>query len=194
MLLFDEKDHSYRLDGVIVPSVTQVLKDISSFSFDTDIMARAAAFGTAVHKSCELYDKDDLDVDSLDVSLRPYLDSWIKFKKETGFIPSMIEARVFSEKYRYAGTLDRVGVMQGKEVLIDIKTGVPVPSIGLQLAGYEIAAKETFSDFDFPKTIRRAACFLSATGYKLKEYKDNNDHAIFLSYLNIYNWRNKHAS
>lgn len=190
MLTFDEESHSYAYDGAIVPSVTQVLQGINNYSFNSDVTARAAAFGTAVHKACELYDTDNLDMASLDEALRPYLNGWIKFRGDTGFVPTWIELRVYSKKYRYAGTLDRIGTMKKKNILLDIKTGVPTKTIGLQLAGYEIAAVECTQE----KGLKRYACFLSDTGYKLQEYTDHNDHAVFLSFLNCYNWRKKNAS
>src|ERR1700675_985366 len=64
---FTELGHIYRTDdGVIVPSVSQVLTlaGISDMSgIPQHVLDRARAIGTAVHQACEYLDQDDLDLD-----------------------------------------------------------------------------------------------------------------------------------
>ena len=61
---FDEMDHIYRIDGQIIPSITQILK--SSGIADTRYYTpQTAERGTAVHEACQFYDEDDLDMESI---------------------------------------------------------------------------------------------------------------------------------
>ena len=135
-LTFDEEKHEYRLNGRILPSVTQILREIG-FVDDTYFTEDSAARGIAVHKATELYDLGTLDEDSLDPRLVDYLEGWKRFRNETGFFPTSIEGRGWS-KFGYVGTFDRVGVTDnGSIVLLDIKSSMYVPDwIGLQLGGY----------------------------------------------------------
>lgn len=67
-LEFDEESHTYLVDGVIVPSVTQILKVRFGHKYDginKEVLNRAAQRGTAIHKAIEEYCKgkwDNLDV------------------------------------------------------------------------------------------------------------------------------------
>lgn len=80
MLEFDSSSHTYRVGGVVVPSVTQILSPLVDFSMVTpDVLAAKAAIGTAVHLACELYDMDDLIEYDLDPVLVPYFEGWKKF-------------------------------------------------------------------------------------------------------------------
>jgi hypothetical protein len=79
MLSFSEAGHEYKWNGVIVPSVTQI---ISTFLpvFDSELVRRAGEFGNVLHKTLELLDKNDLD--SYDPTLEPYIEAWLKFKED----------------------------------------------------------------------------------------------------------------
>src|SRR4051794_27239936 len=114
-LAFDEALHEYRLDGRRLPSVTQVLAPLVDFSMvRKDVLERAQALGTAVHRMTELHDNDDLDEESLSEELRPYLAGWKKFRAECQFEPVTVEHRMSHPVYRYAGTSDRTGVIKGR--------------------------------------------------------------------------------
>lgn len=74
MVDFDEQTHTYRLDGVVIPSVTQVLASMSDFSWvNPAVLARKADIGRKVHKVCEWWDKDELDEETLHPLLAGYL-------------------------------------------------------------------------------------------------------------------------
>lgn len=62
ILEYDDDTHTYLVDGVIVPSVTQVLGVKFGDKYagvDRDTLQRAAYRGTLVHKSIESYCKGD---------------------------------------------------------------------------------------------------------------------------------------
>src|SRR3954463_4964548 len=93
---FAEFDHSYEVDGIVVPSVTQVLSltgidDVSGIPLH--YLQRAAGIGTAVHQACELLDEDDLDLDSLDPLIQGYVLGYQRFREETGFAADLVEHR-----------------------------------------------------------------------------------------------------
>lgn len=197
-LTFEEATHTYRYNGVVVPSVTQVLKPVMDLSFvDPDVLAAASAFGTAVHKACELDDLDELDVGSLDPALAPYLDAWRKFSRDYGVIWSAVEKLVYHPQLRYAGALDRYGLVfdkpgpHGRHVpaMVDIKSGSRLfPSVGPQLAAYHRALDES------SVTTRRLAVQLKEDGtYVAKWHSDPTDFALFASLLTVTNWCGKHG-
>jgi hypothetical protein len=143
-LTFDEEQHEYRLDDVVIPSVTQVLKSAGIVD-DRWFTEWARDRGSAAHKMLQFYDEGDLDMSSVDPRLRPYLDGYLNFLNETRFKPNHIELPVVSLLYGYAGTLDRQGVMNGGNLaIIDIKTGKPSRATQLQLTAYQEAFFELY--------------------------------------------------
>jgi hypothetical protein len=196
-LKFDEGKHLYSLDGVPLPSVTQVLKGVGIIDFSNvppALLEAACQFGTAAHKATELSDKGKLDEENLDINLRPYLDGWILFRQEYGFLSDMIERPIYSKIYRFAGTPDRLGHwrIDDSMIILDIKTGFMLSSAdAIQTAAYAIMAKEG----GIKGTIKRVSLLLTKDGkYKIKEHKDKNDANVFISALSVYNWRRKHGN
>jgi hypothetical protein len=137
--VFNEELHKYTLDGVVLPSVTQIMKPLYDFStVNRDVLARAGAFGTAVHKTIELYLADDLDEDGLDENLyNPLLafKAWQSDFYEYEITTSAnIEVPGYHEKLKYAGTPD----VETKNFLIDLKSRpVNMLTDPIQLAAYD---------------------------------------------------------
>ena len=50
---YNEEWHTYRINGVIVPSVTQLLSDDTYINVDPVVLERAAKKGTLVHKEIQ---------------------------------------------------------------------------------------------------------------------------------------------
>ena len=139
-LTFDPITHLYRLDGSAIPSVTQILSGVglSDYSYiPTETLQIATERGTVVHKIIEWYEQDILDEESIDPELKGYFESYLR-AKDAGLLfdrnrPDEMEKQVFSEKYKYAGTLDQ---LYFDSWINDLKTGQPQPEHGLQLSGY----------------------------------------------------------
>lgn len=137
-LLFDEAAHRYTVNGQIIPSVTQIISAVGLYEFDfvnAETLAVAAERGRFVHSMIEWYEIGELDESSIDPELQGYFDAYIALKA-SGQIPAkadLIEWRGYSEKYKYAGTLD---MMFGDDWIHDHKTGGKSPVHGLQLSGY----------------------------------------------------------
>ncbi len=184
---FDPESHVYTLDGLVVPSVTQVLQGAGLVDFShvsKGVLDRASAFGTAAHMATALEDEKSLDIFSMDPELQGPVDAWNKFKQDIGFIPEIIEIPLYSDKYKFAGTPDRFGMIDKDKVLVDIKTGAMTKATAIQTAGYEILAPY--------KIKRRIGVQLLMDGtYKVHEYKEKSDKAVFLSALNIFNYKRR---
>ncbi|HEU0283497.1 MAG TPA: hypothetical protein VFQ99_06900 [Gallionella sp.] len=190
MLTFDAATHTYRWRGVIVPSVTQILGQLTDLSMvPPDVLERKRQIGTWVHAAIELDLKNDLDYDSIGEDWRGYFDGWLKFKRESGFAVVDAEAKVYSEKYRYAGTLDLLGDLpKVGRALIDTKcTATMYPSVGPQTAAYAEAHGATKA--------KRYALQLKPTGtYELHACPDKGDFGVFLAAKTLYDWRKKHGN
>lgn len=139
---FFESGHRY-IDTTIgreIPSVTQILSEVGRYKdIDRDVLMHAGQRGTYVHQACMLYDDGDLDRESLDHALKAYVDGWVKFRSDTGFVPSQSEMVVYNPNDLYCGRIDVIGEYPDKRrALIDIKTqSVADPDMwGMQLAAY----------------------------------------------------------
>lgn len=191
-LTFDAPSHTYRLDGKVIPSVTQILAPLIDFSrIPPEVLARKAALGTAVHTACEKVNHGTLDYDGLDDRVRPYVDQYLLFLEQGGFEVVLTERRVVSRKYRYAGTLDLWGYMNGRATLADIKTTADVyPVMGLQTAAYELALDEQ----DGMKTEDRVILRLGTDQYRFEPMTARDDRSVFLAALTVAHWRNRNGN
>jgi len=197
MLTFDAPTHTYRIDGVVIPSVTQVIRGAGLVNFEfvpTEVLRITADFGTAVHRACEYDDKGTLDPATIDEKVIPYLAAWRAFN--SAYKPTMlgIEERVYSRKYMAAGTIDRVMLVSISPVIVDIKTPVSAsPSWGVQTAAYLALYAETIGADQ--KKMKRWTVQLTpeaSVPYKVVKHDDPNDLPVFLHALGVYRWKQKH--
>ncbi len=189
VLTFDEPKHEYRVNGVVVPSVTQILEDVGIVDFShipPATRAMAMERGRLVHLATQLDDEGDLQEATLDPELLPYVQAWRNARRglEMGESFTLIEWRGHHAQFGYAGTLDR---LYGS-LLIDIKTNDAPDWTRIQLAAY--AALVT----DKPMTLTRLAVELHRDEtYRVAEYparKWQADFNVFLAALTVY--REKH--
>jgi len=190
MLTFDAAAHRYYWDGQPVPGVTTILQPLTDFGAVSEEVLRAASeFGTAVHLACELSDKKTLDFKQLDEHLVPYLEAWHKFSGDYEVQWNGIEERVFHPKLRYAGTLDRRGIVRGRRAYVDIKSSVQLyPSVGPQLAAYARADDEVMGG----AALRMAVQLRPDGTYHAKTYTDPSDWPVFASLLTLRSWCARH--
>ena len=180
---FKDDTHQYFVGGIEYPSVTRVISTAGLYGpaaayFNEESRNR----GSLVHEKIESYLSGELDEETLDPVIVPYLDAWKKFQAEAHYVSDSCEERLASDVYHFAGTIDHIGHLNGHFSIIDVKTGVPVPATGIQLAGYEILLSV--------RGARRFALHLQDDGkYRLIEYKDRNDRPLFISLLALWNWK-----
>ena len=140
-LTFYDERHRYEVDGVPVPSVSEIMRfaarevygNVNQYTLD-----HAADRGTQVHAAClQLDTTGTVDITS---DLVPYLEAYAAFvRKET---PQwMALEQPLNVDTEYAGTIDRVGVLPKRGMglaLVDIKTtsALKTPLLTIQLAAY----------------------------------------------------------
>lgn len=195
---FDEPTHEYRLDGVRLPSVTQILAPIKpDFSrVDPATLEAKRALGVAVHLACELDDQGELDDDGTDPRVLGFVAGWRRFRADTGAAILANEQRLYHPALRYAGTLDRLAYLRtGDDAhaaawILDLKTGDEAhPSFGVQLSGYELLLRAQRGE-DGHTDLRRGTVHLREDGtYRLHRFTDPGDEATFIACLTIARWR-----
>ena len=125
---------------------------------------------------------------TLDPVLEPYLEGWKLFIEQSGFIIQHSEQMLYSQKYKFAGTLDRFGIFNYEETVLDIKSGVHTIAHGPQLAAYEQLCKE--NKLTEKRRLKRLTVKLLANGkYELKEHEARQDFPVFLNAIAIYNFK-----
>ena len=179
---FDPKTHSYTLNSHRLPSVTQVIQSsgLVQGAFFSDY---ARDRGSYVHEAIQLLIEGTFDEITLDPILKPYLDAYKKFVRDTNFSVKMCEQPVYSETYHFAGTPDLVGDFLGKrgDVIIDVKTSLQQSWHKIQTSGYRIL---------LDKPAKRYGLYLDDTGkYKLIEHGDRQDEGIFHACLTLHGWK-----
>lgn len=191
---FEPTKHIYKHRGIVVPSVTQLLNMFKLVDFSKvpeDVLNEKRILGTVVHKAAELLDEQQLDEDHFNKTFPravPYLQAYKTFREIEDFEPAHSERRMYSKKMRCAGTLDRQGLYQGAETIIDLKCSwMLYPSNGAQTSAYAQIFLENYGI----KIKRRFALQLKETGhYELKEYKDPQDLHDFMACVMLY-WRRR---
>jgi hypothetical protein len=191
VIAFDPAAHRYTVDGVVFPGVTHILgaeglrRDVERY-YDEYGRER----GRIVHETIRLYHEGRLDPMNVDPVVEPYLDAWVEFLKDSKYQPmdGGVEVRLAAPAIRVAGTADSIGSYEGRAAILDIKTGGPHPSTGIQLAGYEYLYQAD-PEHD-GTTCRRIGVYLNAEGkYKLVEYKDRHDRDVFLAAVRLFHWK-----
>ena len=136
-LAFDAATHIYKLNGVRIPGVTEVMK-FAGLVDDRWFTEESSWRGTAIHLACELDDQDDLDPASVDEPVRLKLEGYRKFKKTMAFIPKTIEEMVCGKigGMLVAGRPDRTGFLGLLPIVMDLKSGAVPPQTAIQLAAY----------------------------------------------------------
>ena len=143
--LFEESTHTYTLDGVVIPSVTEICAPITCGKYPpVGVVQQAAARGTRVHELCALDDMDALP-DEIETGLVGYVKAWAAFCRDYKPVWRHIELPLCGEidpGQPFAGTLDRIGDIDGRTRVVDIKTAASLDrpakvALCEQITGYE---------------------------------------------------------
>jgi hypothetical protein len=207
-LLFDGAGghHDYYLDGIRLPSVTQVLREQTLVDFSQVppfILERARQRGSAVHALAHFYNEHDLDWTSVDPTYRPYLEAWVACVLERRIVPLLCERRLASRRHRVAGTLDLLAEVDGEGWLFDFATGDPEDAAkDFQTGAYLGMALEWAAD-DPPLAAvlqrfarwHRASVRLMKTGsFRVTEYTDVRDYSRFQLLAAAWHIRNERGA
>lgn len=109
---------------------------------DTEWMTpEGAKRGTYVHEATALDDAGTLDPTYFHEEVSPRVDSWRRFKAETGLVVAAIELEVVHAPLGYAGRLDRIVRFPGDDrpTVIDLKNGSQAKWHRIQTALYALA-------------------------------------------------------
>ena len=176
------------------PHVTEILKAegfVNYSSVNEDILSTAQHFGIAVHKMCELYDLETLDIKTLSGALFPYLEGWKKAKEDLKLqtIKQYVEMPIWSKRWKFRGRLDRIMRRGKKLVLVDIKATTQImPATALQTAFYQIGFEEMTKE----KIKERWIIRLKLNDYELKPCNDIYDSDVCIGIIQSFYWKRKH--
>lgn len=139
ILEFYEDSHTYLVDGVIVPSVTTILKAKFGQKYEgvnNAVLKRAAFLGTQVHKAIEEYCTEGKESDFPELRNFKFLQRQYGFEVLGNEVPVIVDV----DDFTFAGTLDLVLRMDGMIGGADIKrtSNFDKEYLGYQLNLYRI--------------------------------------------------------
>lgn len=187
MLEFIEEGHKYLLDGVEIPSVTQICKPMTVDVVENAkpwLRDAAARRGSDIHEICAEIDIGEEP--NIPYQYASYVKAYLDFKRDYGLSTTWnaIELPIASANLGVAGTIDRLVVIDGKVTLIDIKTGSTIDRALLtaQLCGYLDILLEPDCTYKYAPSVSKNKYQL--WGLQLK--KDGNYRIIKCDYSNIF--------
>lgn len=184
---FDAATHTYRVNGVVKKSVTQILA--ASGLFDMEFFKESGRDrGRRVHKGCALIDAKQLDWSTVEEEDIPRLQAYERFVLDTGFKASGFEQPLYSKLLDVCCTPDVWGELNGYGSVIERKTGAARELYErLQTVVQYQALRENFPEL---KLSKRFALYLSDDGYKLSapmlnHTKDMHDFLAVKRYVEL---------
>lgn len=160
------------------------------------VLLAAAEIGTGTHALIEHWARQKL---GYSVGPRPSVGeksewgfmSFEDWAKNHAFWPTHSERVVFSRKHKFAGTLDLVGLVDGVQTIVDIKTGKAVYSEAkLQIAAYWGALVEMESDPPVAGLVLRLPKIDTDPEFEAVPVDDLNMHLnAFLHALELWRWQ-----
>jgi hypothetical protein len=190
---FRAADHSYWLDGRRMPGITSIIDWMNNYAgVPPDLLEQARDLGEAAHLATELDDTNNLVDESVHPLVQPSLDAWRQFRRDTGFVPVLVEQRVESLKHWYAGRLDRVGPFRKMPPgVVEIKrTAKLMPANGPQTAAQKLALVEM--GYQGAMSLARYSvqlCPDKDPPYHMQQHNNPNDITVFLCSIQLWNWR-----
>lgn len=187
---FDEANHWYFVNGIWRPSVTQVLERTGLVDFSDippSIRRAALSRGRRVHKAAQFLVEDDLDMDTVPLEERGYVEACANFLQTSGFIVLGSERRIAHVDYGYAGTTDAIGLWRAGFAIADWCTGdLSESAKDLQTSGYTEALRKCppseWTNFTPASPIARIGVHLKKNGdFATEPYSDPRDFSKFLA-------------
>ena len=151
-LEYIDDTHTYLVDGIIVPSITQLIKMKFNNKYDAvpkEVLKKAADKGTAMHLAIELYEKENKESDLVELKNYKFLKKHLKWNVIQSEIPIIL---FYNGKPIAAGRLDQVIEMNGKKGINDLKRTASFDKeyVALQTNLYRIGYKQSYgTEIDF---------------------------------------------
>lgn len=139
-LSFEEERHIYTVNGLIVPSVTQIMRPMSAqsyFSVDKEVLKQAADRGTDIHLAAELFATTRYR--NCTPEVQPYFNSWLSWVEDVKPEFLALEYRFYHPALWYAGTVDCLANINGELCLVDYKSTAQInfAAVTVQDSAYE---------------------------------------------------------
>lgn len=177
-LLFYDDTHRYTVDGEEVPSVSELIRFITRELYtDTPqyFMEGAAARGTLVHKATESLDEFGKVECGDDIA--PYIQAYVSFLKDCQPNWEKIEWPICNGT-QYAGTVDRYGELDGKKVVLDIKTTQSISGMHKLLYGAQLTLYKMAVELEHPVEQLMVLQLKKDGSYKLIPIEENEPLAL----------------
>lgn len=141
-LEFEDSTHTYRLNGIVIPSVTTVMEPLSAEKYkgiSSSTLDNAANKGTEVHNAIENWIK--FGIEDISPEHKGYFDGFREWWNLRKPIVVGSELRFYHKMLMYGGTLDLLCYIDGKLNLVDFKTTSVLSDMlcGVQLEAYSQA-------------------------------------------------------
>jgi hypothetical protein len=163
----------------------------------------AADIGTMIHDWLSNYLKALLERKTppkkpVNKEMKAAIDGFFRWAKDVKLKVISSERKVYHDKYKYAGTLDLEGIVNGKRTIIDIKTGNSIyPEYFLQASAYLRAIeKENGKQYNGGVVILRLSKKVEEKGQIIVEpFEAVKDERVdlhfktFLACLQVYRWQ-----
>jgi hypothetical protein len=192
MLTFDDAKHEYRWNGIVKPSVTQIIEGCG-LRPPYPANSPNKTLGVAVHRAVELWHRQELDESRTHSRILPFLEQYRRFYTEIGK-PTLLcgEKQFYSAQYDYCGTIDLTFDLGDCLLIVDMKRTdytPPKESTRLQTGGYSVLVAP-----DEIHRTKRYSLALREDSYKAIPYTDNeNDIKDFLACNRVYRIKNKNG-
>lgn len=189
-LTLEPTTHTYWIGKRRFDSVTQILTELHLANDYKDVPAFYAERGTAVHKAVEFVDKGTLDESKLDPAIAGYVKGYQRFVDESKYKPEFCEVSLHHDQLGFAGTVDKLGFLNGKFGVIDIKTSRSVdPAIEPQMCAYAVLWNEHHPEM--PVEFKYGLQLKDDGTYALITKYSDTSIDLWLSVMDVYRWKQK---
>jgi hypothetical protein len=154
-----EEGHLYLYKGVIIPSVSDILKFIFPNKYSDipiEILKNKAIYGTKVHEVVEILEREQIfdivalkqEIEGINYIIESSIEQYLKLKKENE-IEMIEQEQMVHYKNLYAGRFDMVAKIKNEKSLCDIKTTAELDEeyLSWQLSFYELAKGQKYEKF-----------------------------------------------
>lgn len=172
---FKAEQHVYRdASGDVLPSITQMLK-AAGLVDDRWFSEESSVRGTAVHQLTADWDLGAItDLESVVSPYKGWLCAHVRGLELVRPEFEHIEQVFGHPTFRFAGRPDRIGTVNGRPALVEIKSGAYDPVCGVQLALQAILVSPVLEIA--PESFSRYGWYPQANGrFRLRRFEDRAD-------------------